>query len=699
MSLATLDYKQALNYTGQQKLPLILQTEAAECGLACLAMVSGFYGCKNDIITLRNRFTFSTHGTNLKQLSDMASRLNMSSRALRLEVNEIFELQIPCILHWDMCHFVVLKSVKNQHVTIHDPAHGERKLSLKEFSSHFTGVALELYPTEEFEQKNEVKLLKLSYFWKGVLGLKSALVHIFLLSLILQIFSVVSPFYMQTVVDDVIVKSDTNLLLILAIAFGALFLIQCLTNTLREYMILHISTKFNLKMSSGLFHHLIRLPLDYFEKRHMGDIVSRFRSIEDIKNLLTTKFVSALVDSLMAIVTLIAMLIYSVKLAIFVCVFVILYGFIRALLYKPYKAVNEQYIIADAKEDSCFMESIRAIQTIKVFKKETDRQNVWQNSYVESLNGHIKQSRWNISFGLTQGVLFGLENIIIIYIAANLVIENLMTLGMLYAFMSYKQQFIDRMNGLVSVFIDFKLISMHLERLSDIVFTPKDNHFKNNLLADHHKKDVDGNLKINNLFFRYGESEPYVLNGINLSINKGESVALVAPSGFGKTTLLKCMMGLLVTEKGEVLIDGCNINTHIKFRDQIAGVMQDDQLLTGTIAENIACFDPKIDWEWLEDCARNAAIHDEICKMTMQYHTLVGDMGTSLSGGQRQRIFLARALYRKPKVLFLDEATSHLDSNNESIVNENIQRLNITRVIVAHRQETIALADRAIYLE
>lgn len=688
-----------LNFDGKKRLPMVLQAEAAECGLACLAMISSYYGYNIDIVSLRKRFTFSSHGTNLKQLRDMASRLNLSSRALRLELSEVQQIQTPCILHWDMCHFVVLKAVSTKAFTIHDPASGIRQLSYNQFANHFTGVALELAPNDEFEVKNAVQKLKLNQFWRRVIGLKSSLAHILALSVVLQVLAVVSPLYMQTVIDDVIIKSDKDLLVILAVGFGALMLVRAFTNAVRQYLVLHLSTKLNIQMAARLFSHLIRLPLDYFEKRHMGDIVSRFSSLEDIRSLITTKFVTAIVDSLMAVITLVAMLIYSVELGMVVLSFVAVYACARTIFYSTYRIVSEEAIAAEAKEESCFMESIRAIQTIKIFQKEPDRQNAWQNSYAEALNGRIRIARWDISYGLINAIVFGLEGIVVIYLAANLVIDSVMSIGMLYAFMSFKQQFVERMEGLISALFDYKLVGMHLERLSDIVFTEVDKGAGGFFQVACNDKDIEGEIEVRDLFFRYAESEPYAVHGVSFKVARGESVAIVAPSGGGKTTLLKCMMGLLSPEHGKILVDGQEVHTLARFRQQIAGVMQDDQLLSGTIADNIACFDAQLNMDKVKDCAKAAAIHDEIMAMNMQYNTFVGDMGASLSGGQRQRVVLARALYRNPKVLFLDEATSHLDVDNESIVNENIHRLNITRIIISHRPETIARADRVVRLD
>jgi ATP-binding cassette subfamily B protein RaxB len=448
-------------------------------------------------------------------------------------------------------------------------------------------------------------------------------------------------------------------------------------------------------MASNLFRHLIRLPLNYFEKRHMGDIVSRFGSLNEIKDLLSTGIVSVIVDGVMTIITLCMMLYYDVKLTLVVIVVVFLYALLRYGLYRPLKQMTEASIVHHAKENSNFMETIRAIQSVKIFQRENDRQNIWQNRYADAMNSDIKIGRWTIGFETASGLLFGIENIVVIYLAADAVMGNIISLGMLYAFMSYKDQFVNRMDSLISQWIEIKMLSLHLERLSDIAFTPVES---TNISLNRDQNQIKGSLKVSHLSFSYSEAEPEVFSNLNFEIGSGESVAIVGPSGCGKTTLVKCLMGLFKPACGEIYIDDVNLSQQIEYRSQIAAVMQDDQLISGSISDNIAFFEPQVDSDWVVECAKLANIHNDIMAMSMNYNTLIGDMGASLSGGQKQRILLARALYRKPKILFLDEATSHLDINNESIVNKSIKNLNITRIIVAHRKETINSTDRVIHL-
>ncbi len=688
---------QRLNFSGARRLPLVHQAEAAECGLACLAMVASFHGFETDLVHLRQRFRVSSHGTTLKSLIDMAGRLQLACRALKLDTDSVRGLQLPCILHWDLCHFVVLKSLANRKATIHDPASGERVLTREEFDKHFTGIALELTPTSRFEIADTRKRLGVTQFWSRARGLKRSLIQILALSLALQVFAVIAPFYLQTVIDDVIPRNDDNLLVVLAIGFGLLLLIETGTQALRQSAMLYLSSRLNVQMAANLFRHLIRLPMSYFSTRHMGDVVSRFGSLQNVRELLGTSLVAAIVDGIMAVVTLTVMFFYSVKLTCLVLIVVLFYAALRIAFFRPLRMLTEEQIVAQARHDSHFMESVRAIQTIKLFQRENERQAQWQNRLVDSINQGIRITRWNISYETMNRLLFGVENILIIYFAATAVMGNVFSVGMLYAFISYKTRFVSAMDTLIGKGIELKMLGLHLDRLADMVFTESE---KEDDLGPGQavEPSLSGKIEVRNLGFRYGEIDRPAFQNLNFVIEPGETVAITGPSGCGKSTLLKCLMGLLEPTEGEIFIDDRPLKKVSDYRRQIAGVMQEDQLLAGSIADNIACGDPELDFDRIVQCARMACIHDEILKTAMQYNTLVGDMGSSLSGGQKQRVILARALYRAPRILFMDEATSHLDVANEGMVNSHIQRLAITRVIVAHRPETVESAGRRIDL-
>ncbi|WP_445428531.1 peptidase domain-containing ABC transporter [Alishewanella sp. HL-SH05] len=673
---------------------MIYQSEAAECGLACMAMIANHHGHQLDLTTLRNRYSVSFKGANLQQLMVLANQLGLAGRALKLELEDLAKLKTPCILHWEMNHFVVLRKVHRNGISILDPAMGERRLSLKEVDKAFTGVALELTPTSEFSQVDERVKLKLTAFWQKAAGLWPSLSKLFILSLLLQLFLLASPYYTQLVVDEVLISHDKPLLIVLALGFGLLVLIQVVTQTLRGWVVLHLGSVLSVQMATNLMRHLLHLPLSYFAKRHMGDVVSRFGSLHAVRELFTNSLVESVIDGIMALAVLIMMYLYSPKLALVVVIAVMLYAAIRFLLYRPLHQLTETSIMASAKEQTNFMESVRGMQSIKLFGQQSQRLNVWQNRYADAINQNYRLGKWQLGWQSTNQLLFGIENVLVVYLAALTVITGDMTVGMLFAFIAYKSQFTNRTAALIDKLIEIKMTRLHLDRLADIALTEQEQEGLTNPY-----RTISGNLTLTDLQFRYASNEPWLFNQLNLTVKAGDNIAIIGPSGTGKTTLMKLMLGLLTAESGKVLIDGIEI-TQLglrHYRSQIAAVMQDDQLLSGTLAENISFFDAECDLSRVSEAAKLAGIDQDINAMPMGYNSLVGDMGSSLSGGQKQRVLLARALYRKPKILFMDEATSHLDVQLEHYVNQAIKQLNMTRIIIAHRPETILNAAQ-IYL-
>jgi ATP-binding cassette, subfamily B, bacterial CvaB/MchF/RaxB len=686
-----------LQFIGCDRLPVILQTEATECGLACLAMIATYHGHSIDLNTLRRRYPVSLKGVTLKALMETASHLNLSGRPLRFELGHLRELRLPAIVHWDMDHFVVLKTVTRKGIVVHDPAFGKRFYALAEASKHLTGIALELTPTEVFTPVDERSRLRLSDFSGRTRGLAPALAQIFVLSVILEAFVIASPFYMQLTVDEVIAKGDADLLVVLALGFGLLTAISVASTALRSLILLILQNTLSLHMVANLFRHLIRLPLAYFEKRHVGDVLSRFASTEPIRSLLAEGMIAAVIDGVMALTTLIMIFIYSPWMALVVLVALALYAVLRIGLYRIFRDCSGDLIRAKARESSTLIEMIRAVQSLKLFNREIESEGQWLNRYADVVNASVRLGRINIAFRTINDVIFGIENILTVYLGASMALNGSLTVGMIFAFTGYKRSFIDKSVHLVEKALDFRILDLHLERLADIVLSPLEPGHDQPIA---YTRQIKGRIEIRNLYFRYAPTEPFVLDGINLIIERNEFVTITGPNGCGKSTLMKIMVGLLEPTAGEIVIDDLPLSTFgaQAYRQQIGAVMQDAQLLSGSIADNICFFDSSFDMEWMIQCAHLAGIHDEIMAMPMTYNSLIGDMGSSLSGGQKQRVLLARALYRRPHILFLDEGTAHLHVDMEQHINRNLKQLDITRVSIAHRPETMRAADRVFVM-
>ena len=675
----------------------ILQSEAAECGLASLAMVADAHGQRIGLPEMRRRFPLSLKGAKLNHLIQIAQQLGFSTRPLRLDMDDLGKLKLPCILHWDLNHFVVLAKVGKSKATILDPAIGERTLGFDEVSQHFTGVALELTPTAEFKPQKAAPAVTARQLTGHIRGLWRALGLILLLSVALQVFVVLAPFFMQWVVDQVLVSADKDLLTVLGLGFGLALVLQIGIGLLRGWSVVWLSSRLGLQWMGNVFAHLLKLPLDFFEKRHLGDITSRMASVQAIQKTLTTSFVEAIIDGLMAVVTFGLMLVYSWKLALVTLLAVALYLCIRAIAYRPVRDGTERQLIAGAKQQTHLLESLRGMQSLKVAGEESQRRSTYDNLMHDTVNNEVRLARMGLGFNSASQLVFGIERIAVIWIGATLALQNVFSVGMLIAYLAYKDQFAGRMAALIDKWVEFRMLRLHGERLADIVLTPPEEQ----TAQPEALPPATTRIEVENLSFRYGDGEHWVLKDCSFTIEAGESVAIIGGSGCGKTTLVKLLLGLLPPTEGSIRIGGHDLHKigPRNVRTIVGAVMQDDQLFAGSVADNISFFDPEMDQARIEQAARLAAVHDEIAAMPMGYHSLIGDMGRSLSGGQKQRVILARALYRNPKLLFLDEATSHLDLMKERLVNDAVKALELTKVIVAHRPETIASADRVLVME
>ncbi|HEX7650532.1 MAG TPA: peptidase domain-containing ABC transporter [Noviherbaspirillum sp.] len=675
---------------------MVMQTEAAECGLACIAMIAQYHGSTRDLRSIRAKEGARLRGANLIMLILAAGRINLRARALRLELSELKDLQTPCVLHWDMAHFVVLKEVSGNRVTIHDPALGAREFSLEEVSKHFTGVALELEPTPDFETGEPVDRLRLRDVIGRVRGATQAFIQIFLLALVLEGLIVVAPFQMQWTIDQVLLTRDADLSMVLAIGFAFLLLFQILVSGLRSWAITHLGALLSVQWVTNIFAHMVHLPLRYFAARHVGDVVSRIDSVRSIQRVITTQFVGALIDGLMSMTLLVLMALYSpmlltVVLSAFAVYFVSLW-----VLYKPHRRATQDLILSSAVQNSALIEVLRAMPTLKLANQLEARVNTYQNGQVEVANRDIRTQVWALVQQHANQFVFGFQRVLIIWMGARAVMANDMSVGMLVAFLAYADLFAARAAKLVEQLKELRMLSLHVERLADVTQTPREPH----QWSDMDSTTLPNRIELRDVGFRYGENDPWIFRNLNLSVEGGESVAIVGPSGCGKSTLAKIILGLEMPTEGEVLYGGIEIRKLglKRYRQIISAVLQDDVLMAGTIADNITLEQPGCTEEAIRTVAQMAEIDADILAMPMQYRTEVGDMGSALSGGQRQRLILARALFRAPRVLLLDEATSHLDEACEQRVNENIRGMSLTRIIIAHRPATIASASRIINL-
>lgn len=682
-----------------RRLPIVLQTEAAECGLACLSMILGYFDQSEHLSELRRRFGFSQKGATLKDLMEVAERLGARTRAVRVELDDLNQLQRPCILHWDLSHFVVLRSLNRSRAVIHDPAVGVRRLRLAEVSRHFTGVALEVFPSPAVGISQRPKRsLGLHTLFGSVIGLGGALTRVLLLALAIELFAILSPFFLQWTIDHALVTADRGLLITLVIGFAMLLLLRVAVSTMRAWSLMAIQASLRVQAQGNLFRHLVHLPASFFDSRNLGDILSRFGSQDEVLNAITSDVLEALMDGLLVVVTITIMFLYSPFLALVVLGGTLAYAILRWSLYSPLRNAVAEEVVWCARKDNHLLETIRGIRAIKLMNGIEDRGLQWSNYVVESTNRRLAIEKLSIAFRASNFLLTGAVTILVVWLGAKATLAGTLTVGMLIAFLAYKDQFVQRISNLIDRAVELRMLRVHAERVADIALTAPE---ELRPPRSHAIRLREPSIEVRNLRYRYSEHEPYILDGVSFRVAAGECVAVIGVSGCGKTTLLKLLASLLQPIEGEILIGDQPIAAYgiQNYRSIVGAVMQDDQMFAGSIAENICFFSRDPDYSRIETVARIASVHDEVMAMPMGYSTLIGDMGTVLSGGQKQRVLLARALYREPSILLLDEATSHLDVAREKAVNTAIRELQITRVLVAHRPETIKSADRVIVLD
>jgi ATP-binding cassette, subfamily B, bacterial CvaB/MchF/RaxB len=686
-----------IDFQGGKRTPYIPQNEASECGLACLAMVASYHGYKTDLLALRQRYGTSLKGATLKGLMEIAERLGFSSRPLRGDIDDLTHLSLPSILHWNLNHFVVLtkisKGLAGTRYHVHDPARGAQVLTRDEVSRHFTGVALDLLKSESFRPKIEQSKLRITQLWSSMTGFWQTIRQVVLLSVILQLAALATPFFLQISIDTVFPSFDRDLLLMLALGFGGLAIINFLAGWLRSLVLVTLNNALSYQVTVNLFRHLMRLPLPWFEKRHVGDIVSRFGSTLPITQLLSQGMIAAFIDGVMALLTLTLMFVYSPILGAVALVALLLYASLRVAFLQALRFRNIDAITTAATENTLFIESVRGISAIKAFGQESNRQRIWQKAKADAINAQIKLGRLTAGFDAGAQMMLAIERVLFIYLAISLALDAQLSVGMIFAFQAYKQQFLDAGVRLVEQAMNFSIVKVHLGRISDIALSRQKNEGVQSTAS---APEFGTGLELQNIRFRYSPADPEILKGVNLSIKPGDIIGMAGPSGGGKTTLIKIIKGLIDPVGGQVLLNGRPLNRYdqSKLGELIGYVAQDDSLYAGTISENISFFDPYAELDDVVATAKLARVHDDIMAMPMQYESLVGDMGSTLSGGQKQRVCIARAIYRKPALLILDEGTANIDPMMEHALMKSLTELNIAILICSHQPSAISHATR-----
>lgn len=696
-----------LNFLNRKKFIAITQDEYTECGLASLSMCFNFHNMEIDLINLRNKYPVSNDGLTMYNLMDICEEEGFIANLYEAEPKEIFQLQLPAILHWDLNHFVVLKEIKNKKYIIADPAIGEVEYSLSEIESKFTGYALEITPdfdnnynenVDKWKKENKNNKLSLSYFLKNSKNFNKSIIYTFLIMLIIQLLSMGFPILMQIVIDEFIVVNSTNNLIYFGAAGIGLIFFRFYASILKTWTVIYIGYKWHEHFSQHFFKKILKIPMSYFNARGSSDVFFRFSSLHKLKDALTDTIVEGLIDSFMVIFTIFAMYLYSPSLTMIVVSFLLLFLCIRHALYKKEKIYTKKETLSLIKESHYFLETIRSMESVKSYAVGNERYNGWKKHYLSATNQSISKSKIKMWSNSIEDLFSGIEDILILFIGATFIIYESLTLGTLFSFIAFKSICSLQSKSLINKLYELKLLGIHLDRLSDVEFAEEEKNIFG--LPEYRDVKIRGQITLENIYFKHKGAKEYLFENFSLNINAGENIVLVGKSGCGKSTLQKIMMGLLPIESGRILLDGIDIKNYglNNFRKQIAVVSQNEKLLADSILNNISFYKKPINFDKIRTCAKNSMISEHIESLNMQYESLIDEMSSTISGGQAQRILLARALYREPKIMFLDEATSALDIDTEKAIVKTLTSLGITRISIAHRKETIKMADRIIDL-
>ncbi|QEE30056.1 peptidase domain-containing ABC transporter [Terriglobus albidus] len=674
----------------RQRLPLIMQAETSECGVVCLAMIAGFYGRATTLSSLRRECSTSLRGLTLEHLITAAQRLHLASRPLRVELSELQEVSLPCILHWEMSHFVVLRSVSRSHLTIHDPAIGVRRISLENADQSFTGVVLELWPTEDFTRKSDSVPVTITELLGSVSGVRRLGAKTLFLSALTELLVICTPLLLQFTVDRA-TAGQGNILYMGVVALTVCCLLEALATLSRDLSIINLGNRISLAWQSNLLSHLLQLSLPFFEKRSTGDLLSRFDAAESVRLMLVGSYANILVSGLVTAFTLVAMFFYSPVLASIVIAGAIVFLGIRQGTLRKIREASASQNMHEVALRSHLLETLQGIRPIKLFKKTGWRNSHWLNVLVDLMNARSTTETTRSWINGSNTAILGVELALVIGIGGHLLLLHKFSVGAFLAFLVYRDHFNVRAFALINGTYDLSAMSTQLSRVGDIVRESPDSAAAAKLEAES-MPPSPYSMEINDVSFRYSDHDPWIIQNLCLRIQQGECVSITGRSGIGKSTLVKLMCGLLRPNEGEIYANGKPLNEE----HSLGVVLQEDMVFAGTIAENIHFFAETPDGSLIEHCARLAALAEDIDAMPMRYQTQVGTGGAGLSGGQKQRLLIARALYTKPSILIFDESTSHLDLLTERTISQSLSALSITRILIAHRPETIAIADRVV---
>jgi ATP-binding cassette, subfamily B, bacterial len=682
----------------RRRVPVLQQISMVECGATCLAMVLSFYGRRTTIAQVREQCGIGRDGLSALDLVKAARAYGMRVRAISLKENDFRFVTLPAIAHWQFNHFIVVERWTPGYVDLVDPAGGRRRLTAREFDEGFTGVVIMLEPGAQFSREQRGSPLSLRTYARSYLRQAPlALFQVLGTSLLLQVLGLVFPLLTEIALNTLIPLKMSNALQLFGIGMIMLVLAQLVTKLLRSLLLLYLQTRVDLHLMLNFLEHLLSLPLRFFLQRSTGDILARVSSNSVIRDTISNQLFSTLLDGSFVVMYFAILLSQS---RLFTLVVVVI-GALQAILLlstgKSLSDLNRQELAAIGKSQGSITETLAGIRTLKSAGAEHRALERWTNLFLEQMNISVRRAYMTSFIDTAMSTLSTSAPLLLLWLGTWQVIEGVMPAGTMLALNALGASILGPLASLVVSTRQLQLVRSHLERLADVMEAEPEQDTQ----TVSHPPQLTGHVRVEQVHFHYDPHSPPVLRDINVTIHPGQKVAIVGRTGSGKSTLGRLLLGLYTPTTGEIFYNDLPLRqlNYQAVRSQFGVVVQEADIFSGSIRENITLNDPSMTMERVIRAAQLAALHEEIMQMPMEYETMVSEGGNALSGGQRQRLALARAVANNPVLLLLDEATSSLDMVTEQVVERNLQQLACTQILIAHRLSTIRTADVILVLD
>lgn len=672
------------------RIPYVPQMQMAECGAACLAMVLRFLGRDTRLEDVRAVMGIGRDGASVAALREAGEYYGLRVRALRTDVQELRLLPRGSILHVDLAHFVVFDRATKRGLKVVDPGTGPRLMTWDQVSKRYSGIAVTLETTQSFAPLKAGGNRLVTYL-RTMLSSSGGLGRVLTMSVMLRLFATALPLLTALIVDRIVPRADTDLLWVVAGGLSAVVVFQFVSELIRSHLLLELRTRLDVRMSLGFLEHLVSLPFTFFQTRSAGDLMMRVNSNVQMRELLTSNTLSALLDGSLVLIYLALIVVLSPVLGAVVAGLALIQIVLFWVTRTRYRELMSQQLEAEAQSHSYLVQLIGGIETLKVAGAEQNAVTRWSNLFTKALNVGLDRGRLEAVVDAALGVVKSAAPFVVLCVGAYMTMQGSISLGTMLALNALAVGFLTPLGDLVDNLVSLQALTSYIERIDDVMSEQPEQDRRQVQTAPR----LSGHIRLTNVSFRYGAGAPLVVRNANLEIRPGMKVALVGKSGSGKSTLASLLLGLYWPEHGSIEFDGRDLRQLDvrSVRRQMGIVTQEPYIFGGSIRDNIALNDPEAPYHRIVRAAQLARIHDDISAMPMGYHTVVSEGGASLSGGQRQRLALARALVHDPAVLLLDEATSALDAATEAEVSENLAKLRCTQVVIAHRLSTVVGAD------